>query len=378
MTIEMDDTDKLKVLLNDAKIFGIEFQSPCVNKGVYRFEPITNRLVNYGLGAVKGTGRGAIEAIIAAREAGGPFLSFYDFCLRVDRKAVNKRAVEALIKAGAFDSINPERSRLLASVGRGYTHAETQEANADQGGLFDFGDSHAASHVEPDLVDAPVWSIKERLSLEKTAIGFYLSGHLFDHGGAEVRRIVKRQIADLQDSREPTLVAGIVSDMRVINGQRGRVAIFKIDDKSDAVEAVANEELLNANKELLAEDELIIAQGKVQNDRFSGGLRMNVTAVWGLAAARAKFGRHLLLANAGAAGLVHELVQRFPPRELETEEGGLRKLGLPVRVAMKAEPAGGQVGARWLVELGETSRFWPADEALAKLGTAAEVIYEAG
>ncbi|TNY07225.1 helix-hairpin-helix domain-containing protein, partial [Escherichia coli] len=85
----------LKVLLNDAKIFGIEFQPPCVNKGQYRFEPLTNRLVNYGLGAVKGTGRGAIEAIIAAREAGGPFLSFYDFCLRVDRKSVNKRVVEA-------------------------------------------------------------------------------------------------------------------------------------------------------------------------------------------------------------------------------------------------------------------------------------------
>lgn len=376
MTIEMDDTDKLKVLLNDAKIFGVDFQPPCVNKGQYRFEPLSDRLVNYGLGAVKGTGRGAIEAIIAAREAGGPFLSFYDFCLRVDRKAVNKRVVEALIKAGAFDSIHPERAKLLASVARGYTHAETTEANADQGGLFDFGDSHASSTAEPDLVDAAPWSIKERLSLEKTAIGFYLSGHLFDQSGAEVRRIVKRQIADLQDSRDPVLVAGIVSGLRIINGQRGRVGIFKLDDKSDAIEAVANEELLNANKELLAEDELIIAQGKVQNDRFSGGLRMNVQAVWSLAAARARFGRHLMLSDAGTAGLVHDLVQRFPPRVVETEEGGTRKLGLPVRVAVQAEPQDGRVGARWQVELGEASRFWPADEALAKLGAAAEVIYE--
>jgi DNA polymerase-3 subunit alpha len=382
MTIEMDDTDKLKVLLNDAKIFGVEFQPPCVNKGMYRFEPLSNRLVNYGLGAIKGTGRGAIEAIIAAREAGGPFLSFYDFCLRVDRKSVNKRVVEALIKAGAFDSINPERSKLLASVARGYTHAETTEANADQGGLFDFGpddhDWHASSTAEPDLVDAPPWSIKERLSLEKTAIGFYLSGHLFDQSGAEVRRVVKRQIADLVDSRDPVLVAGIVSGMRVINGQRGRVGIFKLDDKSDAIEAVANEEMLNANKELLAEDELVIAQGKVQNDRFSGGLRMNVQAVWSLAAARARFGRHLLLGNAGAAGLVKDLVERFPPRLVETEEGQTRQQGLSVRVALRAEPEGERVGARWAVDLGETSRFWPADEALAKLGTAAEVIYELG
>ena len=119
----------------------------------------------------------------------------------------------------------------------------------------------------------------------------------------------------------------------------------------------------------------------MQNDRFSGGLRMNVQAVWSLAAARARFGRHLLLAeskhSAGTDGLISELVQRFPPRDIQTEEGATRKLGLPVRVAMQAPPEGGQVGARWLVELGEASRFWPADEALAKLGTAAEVIYEA-
>ncbi|PZP29346.1 MAG: DNA polymerase III subunit alpha [Roseateles depolymerans] len=376
MTIEMDDTDKLKVLLNDAKLFGIEFQAPCVNKGQYRFEPLSNRLVNYGLGAVKGTGRGAIEAIIAAREAGGPFRSFYDFCIRVDRKSVNKRVVEALIKAGAFDSLYPERSRLLASVARGYTHAETLEANADQGGLFDFGDSHASSTAEPELVEAEPWSIKERLSLEKTAIGFYLSGHLFDQSGPEVRRIVKREIADLADSREPTLVAGIVADLRIINGQRGRVGIFKLDDKGGAIEAVANEELLNANKELLVDDELLICQGKVQNDRFSGGLRMNVQAVWSLAEARARFGRHLLLGSAGAAGLLHELVQRFPPQRVATEDGGERPLGLAVRVAVRAEPEGERLGARWMVDLGEASRFWPADEALAKLGNAAQVVYE--
>ena len=155
---------------------------------------------------------------MAAREEGGPFKTFFDFCARVDRKAVNKRVVEALIKAGAFDAIEPERSRLLASVALGYTYAENLTANADQGGLFDFDDTHGSSTAEPPLVEAATWSIKERLSLEKTAIGFYLSGHLFDQSGAEVRRMVRRQVADLQDSREPVLVAGIVNDLRIING----------------------------------------------------------------------------------------------------------------------------------------------------------------
>ncbi|WP_414896369.1 OB-fold nucleic acid binding domain-containing protein, partial [Roseateles sp.] len=167
--------------------------------------------------------------------------------------------------------------------------------NADQGGLFDFDDSHAASTAEPDLVDAAPWSIKERLTLEKTAVGFYLSGHLFDQSGEEVRRMVKRRVANIEDaaqSREVVMLAGIVSDLRVINGNRGRVAIFKLDDKSDFIEAVASEELLNAHKELFVDDELLILQGKVQMDRFAGGYRFNVQAVWDLAGARARFGKY--------------------------------------------------------------------------------------
>jgi len=369
MTIEMDDTDKLKVLLGDAQIFGIEFQPPCVNRGVYRFEPISNKLVNYGLGAIKGTGQGAIEAIVAARQSGGPFKSFFDFCARVDRKAVNKRVVEALIKAGAFDTLEAERSRLLASVALGYTYADKLAQDADQGGLFDFDEgAHGSSSAEPALVEAAPWSIKERLSLEKTAIGFYLSGHLFDQSGEEVRRMVKRRIADLQDSREPIMVAGIVSDMRIINGHRGKVAIFKLDDKSDAIEAVANEELINAHKEVLAEDELIIVSGKVQNDRFSGGLRLNIQQVWSLIGARARFGKFLRLQANGVAPPVAEVVAAWPARRVEAEQGTLVQ-GLSLRLAIKRE------GASAELDLGEAAKFWPCDEALAKLGNA-QIVYD--
>ncbi len=369
MTIEMDDTDKLKVLLNDAKLFGIAFQPPNVNLGVYRFEPINNKLINYGLGAVKGTGQGAIEAIVRARQD-GPFTSFFDFCARVDRKAVNKRVVEALIKAGAFDELHADRARLLASVALGYTYADNLAQNANQGGLFDFDGGHGSSTAEPDLVEVPEWGIKEKLSLEKTAIGFYLSGHLFDQAETELRKMVKRRIVDLQDSREPTTVAGIVSDMRVINGQRGRVAIFKIDDKTDAIEAVANEELLNANKELLAEDELIIAVGKVQNDRFSGGLRMNVQQVFSLAAARARFGRYLRTAPNLPASAVLDLIKSWPAKRVETEQGVLSQ-GLELRIPIKRDGATAELG------LGGAGKFWPSDEALERLKPA-EIVYDAG
>jgi DNA polymerase-3 subunit alpha len=384
MTVEMGDTDKLKVLLNDAKLFGISFEPPDVNRGTHRFEPVSAKVVRYGLGAVKGSGQSAVEAIVEARDLGGPFRSFFDFCARVDRKRVNKRAVEALIKAGAFDALpgaglNPAadptagRSRLLASVGLGFDFADHQVVNASQGGLFDDAD-HGSSAQEPPLLVAEPWGVKERLLLEKTAVGFYLSGHLFEEHEDEVRRFCKRQIADLVDSRDPQLLAGIVSDLRFVNGQRGRVAIFKLDDRSETIEAVINDELIEANKSLLLEDELLIVQGKVQTDRFAGGLRLNVNAVWDLAGARARFGRYLGLSLAGNGSTLAELVKTWPARRESTDQGELT-LGLGLRLLID------RPGASAEIDLGDAGRFWPSDEALARCkalaqGGRAAIAYE--
>jgi DNA polymerase III subunit alpha len=387
MTVELDNTDKLEVLLADAKQFNIAFEPPDVNRGNWRFEPVSDSVVRYGLGAIKGTGQGAIEAILAARdgtgahegEGGGPFRSIFDFAARVDRQRVNKRVLEALIKAGAFDAVAggegiSGRACLLASVSLAFEWADAQASNEHQGGLFDFDDSHASSTQEPALVKAQPWSIKERLTAEKTALGFYLSGHLFEEYAPEVRLFVKRAIAELVDSREPQVLAGIVSDLRVVNGNRGRTAIFRLDDGSEYIEAVANEELYDANRERLRDDELVIIQGKVQNDRFSGGLRLNCNAVWDLPSARARFGRWLSVAVNGKAPPVADVIRTWPPRKVETEHGDLRQ-GLPIRLQLKRERAEGTL------DLGEAARFWPSDEALARWRTLAHegravVVYE--
>ncbi|MET0382811.1 MAG: DNA polymerase III subunit alpha [Burkholderiaceae bacterium] len=372
MTIEMGDSDKLKVLLADAKQFGIEFTPPDVNVCVHRFEPAPGRegdkLIRYGLGAVKGTGQGAVEAIVAAREGrtaqsdvARPFASLFDFARRVDRSRVNKRVVDALVKAGGFDRLHPDRASALASVGLAFDWADAQAAHELQSGLFDFGgaDEHGASTREPALVQAEPWSVRERLTLEKAAIGFYLSGHMFDQCEAEVRQFCKRRIADLIDAREPQILAGIVGDLRIVNGQRGRVAIFKVDDKSEAIEAVANEELLDANREALRDDELVIVQGKVQPDRFSGGLRLNVTQIWDLAAARARFGRYLCVQAQGDVAPLADLVRQWPARRSATEHGESVQ-GLGVRVKVRVD------GAVAELDLGDRGRFWPSDDALAR------------
>jgi DNA polymerase III subunit alpha len=376
MTVEMDDTDKLKVLFEDAqKNFAIAFEPPDVNRGSYRFEPISNSSVRYGLGAIKGTGQQAIDAIVKARQEGGTFRSLYDFCVRVDRTKLNKRTVEALIKAGAFDSLQLNRASLIASVDRAFDFANATEANANQGGLFDMGDSHAASTQEPPLVDATPWGVKERLTYEKTAIGFYLSGHLFDEVALEVRRFAKRRIDELIDTREPQLLAGVVSDFRVINGQRGKLALFKLDDKSATIEATADEAVVNAHRNLLKDDELIIVMARLQLDRFSGGFRLNVNQVWDLATARCRFGKFLRVAVNGKAPDIGRLVREFPPRRELSEQGELVR-GLNVRLALRR---GGAVAE---LQLGDEAKFFPSDAALASWMAqadqgAAQIIYEA-
>jgi len=360
MTVEMDDTDKLKVLFEDAQKMGLSFESPDVNRGAYRFEPISDKVIRYGLGAIKGSGQQAIEAIVAAREAEGPFTSLFDFCRRVDRSRLNKRTVEALIKAGAFDNLHLNRAALLASVERAFDFASASEANVNQGGLFDMmgEDAHGSSTQEPDLVETLPWGVKERLTHEKVAVGFYISGHLFDEVEREVRQFAKQRIENLMDSREPQLLAGIVSDMRVINGQRGKLAIFKLDDKSAVIEATADEATINTYRNTLKDDELVIVMGKATPDRFSGGLRFSITQVWDLGQARCRFGKYLRVLVNGTAPDIARLLRDHPAKVEHSEQGELVR-GMGVRLRLL------RAGAKAEVQLGDNAKFFPSDAALA-------------
>ena len=360
MTVEMDNTDKLKVLFEDAVKMGLNFEPPHINRGGHRFEPVSNTVIRYGLGAVRGTGQQAIEAIVAARQAGGEFTSLFDFCVRIDRTRVNKRSVEALIKAGAFDDLDLNRASLVASIDRAFDFAASVQANAHQGGLFDSADSQAlgSSTREPDMVAVTPWGVKQRLSEEKVALGFFLSGHLFDEVQAEVRQFVKRRMDEVSDSREPQILCGIVSDFRTINGQRGKVALFKLDDKSAVMEASMDDALYQSSRQWVKDDEFIVVLTKVQPDRFSGGLRLNVQQVWGLPQARCRFGKYLRVVVNGKEPDIDRLLRDHPPQKVITDEGEFLR-ALPVRLRLLRERAQADI------ELGEAARFFPSDGALA-------------
>ena len=292
MTVEMGDTDKLKILFDDAVSFGISFENPNINTGDYVFIPLGGQKISYGLGAVKGTGQLAIAEIVEVRRVGGNFTSLFDFCTRVDRTKVNKRSVEALIKSGAFDCISGDRSSVLSSVDLAWDYAQSQANNLHQVGLFDAG--HGAHSQEPPLKSATPWTIRERLTHEKSALGFHLSGHLFEEYAVEVRKFIKTSLQTLTEAKEPQWVVGMVKNQRFINTTRGKLYIFELDDMSEVLEISTDENIFNANKDKIQEDQILVAQVKVQSDRRDPTqLRLSLIQSLNLTEARCKFGKYL-------------------------------------------------------------------------------------
>jgi DNA polymerase-3 subunit alpha len=292
MTVEMGDTDKLKILFDDAVSFGISFENPNINTGDYIFIPLGTQKISYGLGAIKGTGQLAIAEIVEVRREGGNFTSLFDFCTRVDRTKVNKRSLEALIKSGAFDCISSDRSSVLSSVDLAWDYAQSQVNNLHQVGLFDAG--HGAHSEEPPLRFAPPWTIRERLTHEKSALGFHLSGHLFEEYSSEVRKFIKTSLNSLIEAKEPQWVVGMVKNYRFINTARGKLYIFELDDMSDILEISSDENIFNANKDNIREDQILVAQVKVQSDRRDPSeLRLSLIQSFNLTEARCRFGKYL-------------------------------------------------------------------------------------
>jgi DNA polymerase-3 subunit alpha len=294
LSLAMDDTDKIKILVEDAlDICHLTLLPPDINLSDYRFTPVGEpggkaTQIRYGLGAVKGSGHAAIEAVVAARKA-GPFIDLFDFAKRVDKRQINRRTIDALIRAGAFDCFKVDRAILLASVALAMEGAEQAEAAANQVSLFGGDDSDL--DTRPEYVKTAPWSEKQKLTEEKAALGFYLSGHLFDAYSAEARRFARVKLADLAVSREPRMVAGVIAAIRTQMTPRGKMIIVSLDDASATLDVTVYSEIYDANRGLFKEDEFLAVLGKTTEDRFSGGLRIIAEKVMDIATARIQFGR---------------------------------------------------------------------------------------
>lgn len=360
---DMDDTDKVQIFWKDAVANGVKVLPPDINASNYRFEPVEDsytaqglppRTMRYGLGAVKGTGQAAIEAIVAARKADGIFTSLFDFCRRIDRQSVNKRSIEALIRAGAFDSIEDNRAALLASIGSAMEAAEQAERSANQTSLFA---DDSDDIVEGELAKVAPWSLQERLRQEKLALGFCFSGHLFDAWRDEVRRFAPTPLVRLEPSRTPQWFAGILSGVRVRMTRRGKMLYATLDDGSAQLEVAIFNELFEEHKHRLREDQLVIIQGKVSHDDYTGGLRVSADAIFDLQLAREARATNLRITVDETLD-IETLYAQLNPYRAEPENN---ILGVPVEVLLQ------QLDYECVVKLGTEWRVRLADSMLERL-----------
>ena len=354
MSADMNNTDNIRVFHDDCVSNNVEVLPPDINASEYKFKPINDKQVLYGLGALKGSGESAIEVILAAREQGGPFKDLFDFCARLDLRKVNRRVIESLIRAGAFDKLEPNRNALLAGVNLAVSAAEQSGAATGQNSLF--GD--VVDAVAHHLPNVPAWPESERLQQEKVALGFYLSGHPYAAYQKELTSFVHTGLSNLKPQEQPQILAGIVMGVRIRMTQRGKMAIVSLADTQGQVEVVVGSELLNQHAPLIKEDQLLVIEGRVSHDDFSGGVRVNVRKIYDIASARSAYANMLKISCNGQSDALKLAEILSPYRKVTAGQpvddlASSRLRGCAVKVEYHNQQAKVEVmlGEQWRVEL---------------------------
>jgi DNA polymerase-3 subunit alpha len=308
LSSDMDNTDKVHIAYIDTLAQAVRILPPDVNSSGYRFAPTDEKTLAYGLGAIKGTGEAAIVNIVDVRKE-RPFRDLFDFCRRVDKRVVNRRAIEALIRGGAFDTISDHRHQLMASLDTALGSAEQQARAINQNSLFADDESVAMPVM---LANVARWQVREQLQNEKLALGYYLSGHPYQEYEAELSNFIKQKLTDItpqlvgssntgqnsngrRNSGVPVVLAGIVSGVRIQQTRRGRMAIVTLDDGSAQLEMTVFNEEYERSRPWVREDELLVVRGKASLDEYSGNVRVSGEELYDFASARSSFAKQLAL-----------------------------------------------------------------------------------
>ena len=308
LSSDMDNTDKVVGLIEDCHKQNLEVRPPGINESVYQFGVHDPQTVIYGLGAIKGVGGAALDGIIEERETNGPFEDLYDFCRRNDTRKVNRRVMEALIKAGAMDALGTNRASLMASLNNAMQLAEQNQsaALAGQNDLFgsdDAPDEHANVHV----VEVDDWEDEIRLFNEKETLGLYLTGHPIDRYEEELRQFTDCSLADVagiapmdtggngyRQRGKQCRLAGLMISLRTRKTARGgKMVTAVLDDRTARIEMTIFDDVNEQYGHLLQKDKLLIVEGAVSWDDFNGAWNMRAKTVYDITQAREHFSRCL-------------------------------------------------------------------------------------
>ena len=291
MSADLDNTDRLVTLKDDCRKQKLRLVAPCINKSAYPFSVFDESTILYGLGAIKGVGRAAVESLVAERDANGSYGGLVEFCRRVDHDKINRRALEAMIKAGAMDDFGQSRRSLMHQVPEALASADQQAraAAAGQNDMFGLEEPAEISDI-PKPVDLSEWPERTLLNNEKEALGLYLTGHPFDAVRADAMAFVEGRLVDLvgepmpqstrgernyaQTSRDVT-VAGLVADLR----KRGNRVSVTLDDDSARMQVSLFSESFQEFRHLLQKDEIVVISGPLRYDDFLASWTVNVKSV---------------------------------------------------------------------------------------------------
>jgi len=311
LSADMDNTDKVVVLIEECASMGLAVRSPDINASEVRFNVIDEKTIRYGLGAIKGVGDAALTSVLQEREENGPFADLLSLCRRVNAGGTNKRVLEALIYAGACDGMGSNRATLMANLPQVMQSADQfhRDKEAGQDDLFGMVDDAPQSPVL-DMRETAEWSKRELLGYEKDTLGLYLSDHPINEFLDELSCFVSGRIGKLcakvpteappgQQHRRPrgipVVLAGLSIARRIRETSRGKMGFITLDDRSGRVDALLNADQLETYAELLGKDAVLIVEGDLAYDDFNRGYSIRAKEVYSLDSARARFARSLVI-----------------------------------------------------------------------------------
>ncbi|MEY2854357.1 MAG: hypothetical protein RL030_1489 [Pseudomonadota bacterium] len=348
LSSDIDNTDKVVTLVDECARMGLAILPPDINASGLYFSVAGEAAIRYGLGAVKGVGAGAVEALVAEREAHGPYTTLAELCRRIDLARMNRRALEALIRSGSLDALGPNRATLMGTLDAAVQGGE-QSTQAIAAGQVDlFGGAVDASARSAEL---PEWSEAVRLAGERDTLGLFLTGHPIQRFESELPRLVGGRIADLVSERPPAegeggrfhggrsvSAAGLILEVRRRNGRTS----FVLDDRTGRIEVTIFEEQLQQYRELITKDALVLVEGNLRFDDFSNAWRIASKRVMLLDALREQQARRLVLRWPAEAGDPSGLAARLQAVLEKGRPGGcevlIRYRGSSARCALALAP----------------------------------------
>ena len=301
LSSDMDKTEKIVALRYEMQNMGLTLLPPSLNRSQIRFQVVDRKTVLYGLGGIKGVGKGAMRNVIEEREERGTFADLFDFCRRVDTRKTNKRVIECLIKSGAADDLGRSRAELQATVEKAIRLSDQHESNANTGqddmfglavsaaaapagatGDAAAGDAAAAAGAAMPQAAAAEWGEQERLAGEKETLGFYLEGHPISRYEDELQGVVSSKLNAVEPGRQ-VIVAGYIAGVKIRNSRHGKMAELHLDDKTARMPVTVYSAPFNRHRGILIKDQLVIVKGEtVVDDRSYSGVSVSAKSVYTL------------------------------------------------------------------------------------------------